>query len=283
MEAVGFAIGAGSLAGAFTACVDCFEYIQLGRQFGQDYGKCLLKLDAAKVRITRWGVAMGLGPVLSLERRYSKSDIEMARNLLDQIMESFNEAERVSARFKNISTIKKSKTDDLLAYDANSDLDPSYQRLHSAMRELSIQRQTGTSIRKKAAWALYEKKKFSGMIEEVTDFITTLVELFPAAQEDQRVLCKTEVSAIREPQDLALLNDIAGKDDAMLAAAVKKEMNGRGHSVTDWSAGENTKLRIGDENEFGVEIKSHNAARFVLSGQAEVHIGNINRGIPYRG
>ena len=62
MEPVGLGIGIAGLAGAFTACVDCFEYIQLGRQFGHDYGKCLLKLDVAKLRISRWGVAMGLGP-----------------------------------------------------------------------------------------------------------------------------------------------------------------------------------------------------------------------------
>lgn len=51
MEPVGFSVGALGLVGAFAACVDCFEYIQLGRQFRQDYGKCLLKIDAAKVRM----------------------------------------------------------------------------------------------------------------------------------------------------------------------------------------------------------------------------------------
>ena len=65
LEPVGLKIGIAGLAGAFTACVDCFEYIQLGRQFGQDYGNCLLKLDVAKLRLSRWGVAMGLGPELT--------------------------------------------------------------------------------------------------------------------------------------------------------------------------------------------------------------------------
>ena len=37
MEPVGFAIGVAGLAGTFTACVDCFEYVQLGRKFGADY------------------------------------------------------------------------------------------------------------------------------------------------------------------------------------------------------------------------------------------------------
>lgn len=48
--------------------------------------------------------------------------------------------------------------------------------------------------------------------------------------------------AIEETRDLALLNDIACKDNKILAAEVKKEMNSRGHIVTDWKAGGNSKI-----------------------------------------
>jgi len=92
MESVGFAIGVAGLAGVFTACVDCFEYVQLGRQFGQDYEKCLLKLDAAKVGMSRWGAAMGLGPDPYLKQQISASDneIRLAQSLLEQILDSFS-------------------------------------------------------------------------------------------------------------------------------------------------------------------------------------------------
>lgn len=53
MKSVEFAIDATSLASVFIACVDYFEYVQIGRQFEQDYEKCLLKLDAAKVQMSR--------------------------------------------------------------------------------------------------------------------------------------------------------------------------------------------------------------------------------------
>lgn len=101
MEPAGFAIGVAGLAGAFTACVDCFEYVQLGRQFGQDYGKCLLRLDTANVRMSRWGEAMGLGPRPSLKQQISASDEEMrtAQSLLEQILEGFKDAEKISERF----------------------------------------------------------------------------------------------------------------------------------------------------------------------------------------
>ncbi len=51
------------------------------------------------------------------------------------------------------------------------------------------------------------------MIEDVTGFINRLLELFPSAQEDQRALYVTEVSAINETQKLALLNDVAYEDE----------------------------------------------------------------------
>lgn len=101
MEPVGLGIGIAGLAGAFTACIDCFEYIQLGRQFGQDFGKCLLKLDTAKLRMSRSGEAMGLGPEPHLTPQIAVSDEEMrlVQSLLEQTLESFEDAERISERF----------------------------------------------------------------------------------------------------------------------------------------------------------------------------------------
>ena len=55
MDPAGLVFGVAGLAGIFSACVDCFEYIQFGWQFGQDYGKCLLKLDVARLQLCRWG------------------------------------------------------------------------------------------------------------------------------------------------------------------------------------------------------------------------------------
>ena len=284
MEPTGLVVGVAGLAGAFTACVDCFEYIQLGRRFGQDYGKCLLKLDAEKLRLSRWGVAMGLGPQPSLKPQplISKGDFEVARRLLEQIMDSFGKAERVSERFRKHSMMQKKGTEDLVVYDAGSSLDPSYQRLHLTLSELANQRQNRTSLLKKTTWALYEKKRFDSMIADVTVFIRELVELFPATQEHQRALCKAEVSAVSEIQDLALLNEITGDDNTMLAAEVKKEIDSHGHNVTDWEARDGAEVWIGDENvnAIGVRSSGHKAARFTVSGNAHVHIGNrvINRG-----
>lgn len=280
MEPVGLGIGIAGLAGAFTACIDCFEYIQLGRQFGQDYGKCLPKLDIAKLRMSRWGAAIGLGPEPYPKPQLSVSneDIRLAQSLLEQILGSFEDAERISERFKKHTSMQNTNSHELLVCNATLDMDPDYQRLHLTMRELARKRQKGTSIRKKTFWALYEKKRFGGMIEEVTGFVSCMVGLFPATQDDQRALCTTEVSAINNSQDLALLNNVAREDDQMFSAEIIKELEKRGHTVTDWKADGRSKMWIGDKNAFGVNSKGHNAARFTVSDHADIHIGNINEG-----
>jgi Prion-inhibition and propagation len=60
MEPASLTVGVVGLAGLFSACMECFDYLQLGQAFGEDYGKCLLRLDAAKLRFSRWGEAMGI-------------------------------------------------------------------------------------------------------------------------------------------------------------------------------------------------------------------------------
>ena len=60
MEPAGLTVGVLALAGLFNNTVDCFEYVQIGRCFGQSYQTSLLKLDNAKLRLSRWGQSIGL-------------------------------------------------------------------------------------------------------------------------------------------------------------------------------------------------------------------------------
>ena len=57
-EPFGIVAGAAGIAVAFSACVECFEYIQLGRHFGRDFQTNQIILDCARLRLTRWGVSV---------------------------------------------------------------------------------------------------------------------------------------------------------------------------------------------------------------------------------
>jgi hypothetical protein len=45
---------------AFTACIDCFEYIQIGRHFGRDSQTDLLSLSCARLRLTPYGESVNI-------------------------------------------------------------------------------------------------------------------------------------------------------------------------------------------------------------------------------
>lgn len=91
MDPASFAISVAGLVGIFNACMDCFEYIQLGRSFGEDFGKCMLRLDVVRLRMSRWGTAAGLSPGF---RRFkpasvSREEYDVAEDLLQQIQALF--------------------------------------------------------------------------------------------------------------------------------------------------------------------------------------------------
>ena len=79
-------------------------------------------------------------------------------------------------------------------------MEPVAATLHLKTRELAIKRQNQMGLRRKAKWALYEEKHFRRLIEDVTELVTGLTELFPAAQSSQQALCETDISELGRSQ-----------------------------------------------------------------------------------
>jgi hypothetical protein len=52
-----------AVLGAFNDAVQCFEYIQLARNFDRDFQTATLKLAISKLRLSRWGQSVGLDQV----------------------------------------------------------------------------------------------------------------------------------------------------------------------------------------------------------------------------
>jgi hypothetical protein len=247
-EAAGLAVGIIALAGLFNSTVECFEYVQLGRNFGKNFQTSQLKLDNARLRLSRWGYSLGLGSnlqdVQSLEQRFgSNQNINHADSLLGQILDLFAEAEGVSQKYKT-----RTKADDssLTTYNPQTDLDPAHAELHRKMRQLSIERQNRTGLRQKAKWALYEEKRFTRLLEDVIELVNDLVELFPASQELQQQLCETEVSEIGTNEGISALQEIAAEQDKALEKALTKVANNaRGSQSVVFSGGNNTGFQLG--------------------------------------
>ncbi|KAI9770335.1 MAG: hypothetical protein M1840_003494 [Geoglossum simile] len=277
MDPVSFAVGLASLTGVFTACVGCFEYIQLGRNFEKDYGKNVLKLDLARLQMTRWGASLGIGaesekiPLTASQiSATSPEEFETAKELLENIKEAFAIAEKKSKDFK-----KDKNPDELVVWDASKDLDAQFKPLHDTIQGIALKRQKRISIGKRFAWAVYQKGKFDSMIEDITEFVDKLVVLFPAAHDNRLSLCKEEVSHIETEQDLKLLKDIA-PGDKLLTDVVNRELKSRGHTFTGFDLRGHAELQAGDRNGPGVESKSHYYGNVKATDNVVMHLGNVN-------
>ena len=145
-------------------------------------------------------------------------------------MDVFEEAQATSAMFK--TKAEKSKSAELVLYDPTTDLESGFRSLHLKTRSVALRRQKETNLLQKAAWALYEKKKFDRLIEDVAGFVDTLEQQFPGVQKRQEALCRQDISDIEDTEGLKLLRDVAGKDDLRLAAEVTKALTARGTQGT---------------------------------------------------
>lgn len=106
MGVTGLAVGVVALANLFNNAVDFFEYIQLGRNFKRDFQTNLLRLDGARLRLSRWGQSVGLSSDTQDQHVLhqalpSTTDSLQAKTILRQTLELFTSAEDVSMKFKS--------------------------------------------------------------------------------------------------------------------------------------------------------------------------------------
>lgn len=224
MDAGGLGVGILALAGVFNNAVDCFEYVQLGRDFGKNFQTSMLKLENARLILSRWGQAIGLSgdleEVQSLQAAsISTEDKRRAEELLGQILSLFKTARRVSMEFESRTNSNDSR---LILLDEHTYMDPCGQSVHQKMRGISKRRQNRTSIWKKTKWALYEEKHLKKLIEDIIELVNMLVHMFSAVLQKQQNLCELEISEIGVDGSISVLKDIAASQDKDLEAAILK-------------------------------------------------------------
>jgi hypothetical protein len=219
-EVFGFVAGAVGIAAAFTTCVDCFGFIQLGRHFGRDFQTKLLTLNCARLRLARWGQAVDIynDPQLG-NPDASLTEVQTAKDTLIQILILFANTEKISNKYQLSPNVSG------LSVYSTTDMDPALLALNNKMRDLAIKRQKGTGLLKKASWAVYHNAEFSKLIEGVTTLINNLENLFPA-RACQLDLVKQETAELKDKQELQLVENAAEGVDKLLHAAAKEARTG---------------------------------------------------------
>ncbi|KAL9029144.1 MAG: hypothetical protein Q9196_002580 [Gyalolechia fulgens] len=277
MEGVGLAPGMASLAGVFRSCVDCFGYIRLGRNFGEDYGICVLRVDVAKVRLTRWGSSIGFSqhslaiPPIDA----SNSELETAHRLLKKILEAFEKARETSKDYE----ANAGASEDLNLYDDTTSLTSEFSRLRTIFHNsAATYKKKSEYVSGAAAWGIYRKRLFDRLLEDITELVDQLVTVFPGAIAGQQALATEQAARIEDAEDLKLLYELAKTEDVLLEKVVQQEMTLRGSTYNKLEAKNKSKMHAGDVIGLGVKGRSHIYNGGGTSDDAHGHFGNIYRG-----
>jgi len=245
-EPFGITAGAIGIATAFTACIDCFEYIQFGRHFGRDFQTNLLTMSCARLRLTRWGQSVNIYN----DPRLGKPDatapeIQLAKDTLLQIVGLFAQTDEISKKYKLTAKVGE----DLSAFSA-TDMDPALIALDNKMKELAMKRQKGSRFLKLTSWAIHYRAEFRHLIDDITSLIDNIEKLFPAP-EAQITLVRQEAAEVGDKQSLELIENTAKGVDSLLQNAARELRTGhqylnivvRGQAQTgdayssDWAGG----------------------------------------------
>ena len=288
MEGIAFAVAVAGLPAAFNGCLQCFEYVQMARSFGEDFSKCALRLEHAKLSLCVWGKAVGLskdsGPNATIEiPGEDRHSAEKIRQLVELTFESiqgcFGNAKQLSQRYKRQIDTQSTDSTDVAPYDPETDLDSGPRRVHGMLQKFANSLQGGTNFTKKARWALYDKKKFNTLIDDINEMINQLRQLFPGKMEEQMRLCTTQVKEIENEEDLRLLHEVIEDNDDIFKKAVSDTLKSRGHRVDKWTLEGTAQHRVGDDNVAGAEGKGHYISNITCSGSSNGWLGNRNNGV----
>ena len=253
-EIAGLVIGGVSLSGLFTSCVDCFEYIQMGRAFGQNYTMCLLQLDIAKLKLSRWAESVNESPNQFGVELKSKQDATKVESILGGIIAIFAEAECVSKRFESEHSVSR-----IVRSSPENGVDVNIQSMHEKMARLAMQRQRRSKITQKMSWALYEEDHFRKILGDVSTLIDGLVNLFPPAQKIQRELCRADVEEVKSDAScLGVLEQCAkGVDLSFQEAIQHAASSGSSHEYFGNSILEEARAHYGDQIDEDVAVRGH--------------------------
>ncbi|KAJ4194442.1 hypothetical protein NW759_016522 [Fusarium solani] len=282
MEPPSFALAICGIPGIFKSAVDCFQYIQLGRNFGKDYGFCLAKLEAAELQFTRWGQATGFlqepVDIDSLFQRgpWNEADIKKVRKWLGLINDAFQDAKNRSERYK--LSVEDDEPELLEIPDQGGELDkagPPTKHLVLSMRQVTKNRQKRLSMGKKIGWALFRKADFEALVETICRLIDNLVNIFPAHYNSQKELCQQEVKSL-QAESIPKLVEVLGTNDKLLNLALSEEIQSRGHDFKDVWIDTSGFVRLGDTYENVSNPKPSGMAftNLHITGSGTTHAGH---------
>lgn len=233
-------------------------------RLGQRFGLCLAKVEAAQLRLTRWGEPIGLleNKISLAGGAYKDAEVIKAYEWLRQNEISFEEARQVSEKYAEKQR-KKGKNEDLVLMGEEDGY--RFQGLVRDMTIIAIERQKKLSLKRKLTWALHGKEAFENLVDDLVTLINNLVELFPSNKPRLEELCNQEVQELEKDNVLDLVevlkNDdkrLKNTDDEILSKALDEQITAHRLDFQNLEVGGTGVNRFGDEYVFQSGVKPGN-------------------------
>jgi hypothetical protein len=230
---------AGLVLGVFTtwkACVQVFDIISSGRQYGMDYEIIRVKLEVERIRLLVWGDAVGLNEVQNggPSRHALLNHAEVRQTLLGVlgcIEHIFENPERLQEHY-GLRQEQHDASDQsgqvVHTIQTHFILGPVFKRAYAALRRSARDRQRSTAFTQKTFWAVHDRTKFQRMVTEIKGFNDDLANLFPDLRSKTSETLRSEIDESDEIRSLILLQQAAADEhgDIFETASVRLEMLG---------------------------------------------------------
>lgn len=119
MEPASLGVSVIALVGLFDNALNCFKHVQVAKSFGSDYQTYVLRLQNLRLRLSRWGEAVGLGEQSTAGDQprttaLPESAVKQAEVLVGHIVRLFSDTEELAEK-------SAGKQSDLVAIDEDAD------------------------------------------------------------------------------------------------------------------------------------------------------------------
>ncbi|SPO06798.1 uncharacterized protein DNG_09492 [Cephalotrichum gorgonifer] len=224
-------------------------YIQLARNFDDDLKVHQIRLDLIRLRLSRWGLAVGLfhteseGEDPEGHKKAALGDnAEQIEDILSEIKNALDKAKRASEKMEPKAAEGEGPDDD---DDEDGDISPPrFKRLQLKIRQIVTKRLHRVGDHWKGAkWIVYKKEQCEALTTKIIELINQLEEIAKAGDKLEE-LSREECDGMGD--SLKTLLEVAGKVDPLLVTSATQKVEGeaaaKGVSV---SAGVNNGVQMG--------------------------------------
>jgi hypothetical protein len=222
------------VAGLWKTCVQVYEVVDSARQYGMEYELLNVKFEVERVRLLCWGDAVGLGGAPVDPRLYREDVRGAVFRLLGCVQHVFDNTDRLQDHYglQPLDPALAAGEGQVVPSQSQRILGGVFKRAYDSLRRMARERQRGTTLARKAIWAVRDCKRFEVFVTELRGFNDSLESLFPDAQMKIAEAMRGDIDAAVEVHELQLLQEAMAGDHEELSEQASVRLEALGATVS---------------------------------------------------